>query len=139
MRDTPIPNRFSQRRSIDLEDIRSFKVESTEREERFLITSYPHLHCYTNRYSGPPRNYVKMPSVITTPPRSLGVGIVGSRLDRLSAAIAIRRQEHRVVVYERYDFANEVGASLSVASNGSRFLEQWEVDIPAVKPWLSRN
>ncbi|KAH8806293.1 hypothetical protein F5882DRAFT_447682 [Hyaloscypha sp. PMI_1271] len=66
------------------------------------------------------------------PSASLGVGIVGSRLDRLSAAIAIRRQEHRVVVYERYDFANEVGASLSFASNGSRFLEQWEVDIPAV-------
>jgi salicylate hydroxylase len=80
-----------------------------------------------------------MPSVITTPPRSLDVAIVGSGPDRLSAAIALRRQGHRVTVYERYDFANEVGASLSVASNGWRFLEQWKVDIPAVKPLVLRK
>ncbi|KAH8672595.1 salicylate hydroxylase [Tricladium varicosporioides] len=76
-----------------------------------------------------------MPSaVLNPPPKSLNVAIIGSGLGGLSAAIALRRQGHHVTVYERYDFANEVGASLSVASNGSRFLEQWKVDIPAVKP-----
>lgn len=75
-----------------------------------------------------------MPSAISASPRTLDVAIIGSGLGGLSAAIALRRQGHRVTVYERYDFANEVGASLSVASNGSRFLEQWKVDIPAVKP-----
>lgn len=76
-----------------------------------------------------------MPSAVAnSPSKSLNVAIIGSGLGGLSAAIALRRQGHHVTVYERYDFANEVGASLSVASNGSRFLEQWKVDIPAVKP-----
>lgn len=75
-----------------------------------------------------------MPSVAAPNTKSLNVAIIGSGLGGLSAAVALRRQGHQVTVYERYDFANEVGASLSVASNGSRFLEQWNVDIPAVKP-----
>ncbi|RDW77447.1 salicylate hydroxylase-2 [Coleophoma cylindrospora] len=75
-----------------------------------------------------------MPSATASNIKSLNVAIIGSGLGGLSAAVALRRQGHQVTVYERYDFANEVGASLSVASNGSRFLEQWKVDIPAVKP-----
>jgi salicylate hydroxylase len=65
-----------------------------------------------------------------SPPKLL---ISPSSAGSLSAAVTLRRQGHRVTVYERYDFANEVEASLSVASNGSRFLEQWKMDIPAVK------
>ena len=80
-----------------------------------------------------------MPSAISVSPKTLDVAIIGSGLGGLSAAIALRRQGHRVTVYERYDFANEVGASLSVASNGSRFLEQWKVDIPAVKPVILKK
>lgn len=75
-----------------------------------------------------------MPGAITDPSKSLDIAIIGSGLGGLSAAVSFRRRGHRVTVYERYDFANEVGASLSVASNGSRFLEQWKVNIPAVKP-----
>jgi salicylate hydroxylase len=66
--------------------------------------------------------------------RPLQVAVIGSGLGGLSSAIALRREGHNVTLYERYDFAGEVGASLSVASNGSKFLHKWDVDIPAVKP-----
>lgn len=66
----------------------------------------------------------------------LNVAIIGAGLGGLSAAVSLRRQGHAVTVFERYDFAGEVGASLSSASNGSRFLEQWGVDIKAAKPVL---
>lgn len=72
-----------------------------------------------------------MPSRTDTP---LDIAIIGAGLGGLSAAVALRRQGHRITVYERYDFAGEVGASLSAASNGSRFLEQWGVDVKAAKP-----
>ncbi|KAM4065679.1 FAD binding domain-containing protein [Hirsutella rhossiliensis] len=62
------------------------------------------------------------------------VAVVGSGLGGLAAAIALRRAGQRVTIYERYDFSGEVGASLSCASNGSRFLEEWGVDIAAAKP-----
>ncbi|KAL6696608.1 hypothetical protein J3F84DRAFT_303256 [Trichoderma pleuroticola] len=72
-------------------------------------------------------------------PSSLSIAIVGSGLGGLSAAIALRRAGHQVTIYERYDFGGEVGASLSLASNGSRFLQEWEVDIPAAKPVILRD
>ena len=64
----------------------------------------------------------------------LQVAVIGAGLGGLGAAVALRRQGHSVTVYERYDFAGEVGASLSAASNGSRFLEEWGVDVKAAKP-----
>lgn len=73
----------------------------------------------------------RMPSRTDSP---LDIAIIGAGLGGLSAAVALRRQGHRITVYERYDFAGEVGASLSAASNGSRFLEQWGVDVKAAKP-----
>ena len=72
-----------------------------------------------------------MPSRTDSP---LQVAIIGAGLGGLAAAVALRRQGHTVTVYERYDFAGEVGASLSAASNGSRFLEEWGVDVKAAKP-----
>lgn len=76
---------------------------------------------------------------MTTPPPSYNIGIVGSGLGGLSAAIALRRAGHVVTLYERYDFGGEVGASLSLASNGSRFLAEWAVPIPDAKPVILRN
>lgn len=67
------------------------------------------------------------------------IAIIGSGLGGLSAAIALRRSGHRVTVYERYDFGGEVGASLSLASNGSRFLGRWAVDVPAARPVVLRS
>lgn len=74
---------------------------------------------------------VNMPARTDSP---LQVAIIGAGLGGLAAAVSLRRQGHSVTVYERYDFAGEVGASLSAASNGSRFLEEWGVDVKGAKP-----
>ncbi|OJI96741.1 hypothetical protein ASPVEDRAFT_120797 [Aspergillus versicolor CBS 583.65] len=70
---------------------------------------------------------------------SLNVAIIGAGLGGLAAAISLRRQGHNVTIFERYDFAGEVGASLSAASNGSRFLEEWGVDVKAAKPVILKK
>ncbi|KAJ5226565.1 uncharacterized protein N7469_006571 [Penicillium citrinum] len=77
-----------------------------------------------------------MPSRTDMP---LQVAVIGAGLGGLGAAVALRRQGHSVTVYERYDFAGEVGASLSAASNGSRFLEEWGVDVKAAKPVILKQ
>lgn len=77
-----------------------------------------------------------MPSRTDSP---LQVAIIGAGLGGLAAAVSLRRQGHAVTVYERYDFAGEVGASLSAASNGSRFLEEWGVDVKAARPVRKKN
>ncbi|CEO58283.1 hypothetical protein PMG11_03014 [Penicillium brasilianum] len=77
-----------------------------------------------------------MPSRTDSP---LQVAIIGAGLGGLAAAVSLRRQGHTVTVYERYDFAGEVGASLSAASNGSRFLEEWGVDVKAAKPVILKQ
>ncbi|KAK4496710.1 hypothetical protein PRZ48_012693 [Zasmidium cellare] len=71
--------------------------------------------------------------------RSLNIAVVGAGLGGLSAAIALRQQNHNVTIYERRDFGGEVGASLSCASNGSRFLEEWGVYIAAAKPVVLKS
>lgn len=47
----------------------------------------------------------------------------------MSAAIALRRAGHKVSIYERADFAGEAGASISCAANGTRWLNEWEVNV----------
>jgi len=69
----------------------------------------------------------------------LNVAVIGSGLGGLSAAVSLRRQGHNVTIYERRDFGGEVGASLSCASNGSKFLEEWGIDTPAAKPVILRS
>jgi salicylate hydroxylase len=73
------------------------------------------------------------------PPRPLSVGIIGGGIGGLSAAIALRRAGHIVTVYERASFAGEVGASVSCAANGSRWLHAWGVDVAAGDPVVLRS
>lgn len=73
-------------------------------------------------------------TTVDQPAPSYNIAVVGSSLGGLSAAIALRRTGHKVTLYERYNFSGEVGASLSLTSNGSRFLQEWQVDISSAKP-----
>lgn len=44
-----------------------------------------------------------------------------------------------MTIYERADFAGEVGASISCAANGTRWLEEWKVNISIGKPVVLEN
>ncbi|KAL0935874.1 salicylate hydroxylase [Colletotrichum truncatum] len=66
--------------------------------------------------------------------RQLDVGVVGGGIGGMSVAIALRRAGHKVSVYERNDFAGEVGASVSCAANGTRWLHEWNVDVAKGDP-----
>lgn len=61
--------------------------------------------------------------------RQLDVGVVGGGIGGMAAAVALRRAGHKVSIYERHDFAGEVGASVSCAANGTRWLHEWKVDL----------
>ncbi|EXJ79524.1 salicylate hydroxylase [Capronia epimyces CBS 606.96] len=66
--------------------------------------------------------------------RKLNVGVVGGGIGGMSTAIALRRAGHDVTIYERADFAGEVGASVSCAANGTRWLHEWDVDVAKGDP-----
>jgi salicylate hydroxylase len=71
--------------------------------------------------------------------RRLSVGVVGGGIGGLAASIALRRAGHEVTIYERHDFAGEVGASISCAANGTRWLHEWKVDIAKGDPVVLRK
>lgn len=50
--------------------------------------------------------------------KPLDIAVVGGGIGGLAASIALRRAGHKVTIYERADFAGEVGASISCAANG---------------------
>ncbi|KAK6865117.1 hypothetical protein PG995_001645 [Apiospora arundinis] len=55
----------------------------------------------------------------------LEVGIIGAGIGGLSAAIALRRAGAHVEVFERSNFADEIGAAITITPNGSRILDAW--------------
>jgi salicylate hydroxylase len=57
----------------------------------------------------------------------------------LASATSLRRAGHRVTIYERADFAGEVGASISCAANGTRWLEEWGVNISLGRPVILKK
>ncbi|TLD08307.1 uncharacterized protein PgNI_07153 [Pyricularia grisea] len=61
--------------------------------------------------------------------RRLSIGVIGGGIGGMSTAISLRRAGHDVTVYERNDFVGEVGASVSCAANGTRWLHEWNVDL----------
>ncbi|MBE7180110.1 MAG: FAD-dependent monooxygenase [Terriglobus roseus] len=71
--------------------------------------------------------------------RCLNIGIVGGGIGGLAAAISLRRAGHHVTIYERADFAGEVGASISCAANGTRWLHEWDVDVASGDPVILRT
>ncbi|CAK7221146.1 hypothetical protein SEUCBS140593_004471 [Sporothrix eucalyptigena] len=66
--------------------------------------------------------------------RRLNVGVIGGGIGGMSVAIALRRAGHEVTIYEKADFAGEVGASVSCAANGTRWLHEWDVDVARGDP-----
>ena len=71
--------------------------------------------------------------------RSLNIAVVGGGIGGLAAAIALRRSGHKITIYERADFAGEVGASISCAANGTRWLHEWKVDVAKGDPVILRK
>lgn len=59
----------------------------------------------------------------------LNIGIIGGGIGGMSAAIALRRAGHYVTIYEKGDFVGETGGSISCAANGTRWLNNWDVDV----------
>jgi salicylate hydroxylase len=68
-----------------------------------------------------------MPSTVRASEPRLRCVIAGAGLGGLSAAIALRRAGHDVVVLEQADALGTVGAGIQMAPNASRLLEAWGV------------
>ncbi|KAF4585973.1 salicylate hydroxylase [Ophiocordyceps camponoti-floridani] len=69
----------------------------------------------------------------------LDMAVIGGGIGGMSAAIALRRAGHVVTIYEKSDFAGEVGASVSCAANGTRWLHEWAVDVRRGDPVVLRK
>ncbi|KAL9531073.1 FAD-dependent monooxygenase [Sphaerulina musiva] len=61
--------------------------------------------------------------------KPFNIAVVGGGIGGVAVSIALRRAGHRVTIYERADYAGEVGASISCAANGMKWLREWDVDI----------
>ena len=60
--------------------------------------------------------------------------MIGGGIGGLCTSISLRRAGHQVTIYERAHFAGEVGASISCAVNGGRWLHEWGVNVDAGRP-----
>ncbi|OAQ59329.1 salicylate hydroxylase [Pochonia chlamydosporia 170] len=71
--------------------------------------------------------------------KQLDIAVIGGGIGGQAAATSLRRQGHKVTIYERADFVGEVGASISCAANGTRWLEDWNVNIELGDPVVLKN
>ncbi|KAK2751129.1 hypothetical protein FQN57_000204 [Myotisia sp. PD_48] len=71
--------------------------------------------------------------------RQLDVAIIGGGIGGMAVAIALRRAGHKSTIYERSDYVGEVGASVSCAANGMRWLHEWDVNIEMGDPVVLRK
>jgi salicylate hydroxylase len=71
--------------------------------------------------------------------KALNIAIIGAGLGGLSTALSLRRAGHNITIYERSSFAGEIGAGLSTASNGSKWLLAWGVDVEKAKPVIVKR
>jgi salicylate hydroxylase len=71
--------------------------------------------------------------------KALNIAIIGAGLGSLSTALSLRRAGHNITIDERSSFAGEIGAGLSTASNGSKWLLAWGVDVEKAKPVIVKR
>ncbi|EXJ53743.1 salicylate hydroxylase [Cladophialophora psammophila CBS 110553] len=71
--------------------------------------------------------------------KPLDVAVIEGGIGGLAAATSLRRAGHNVTIYEQAHYAGEVGASISCAANGTRWLEEWNVDISIGKTVVLQN
>jgi len=64
----------------------------------------------------------------------MDVAIVGAGIAGLAASIALTRAGHRVAVYEKSRFKNEIGAAITITPNGNRVLRRWGFDFERARP-----
>ncbi|RYC80438.1 hypothetical protein BFJ63_vAg16674 [Fusarium oxysporum f. sp. narcissi] len=64
---------------------------------------------------------------------SLDIGIVGAGIAGLSAAAALARLGHRVDIYERSHFSNEIGAAVNIGPNAGPVMKALGFDITGAK------
>ena len=62
---------------------------------------------------------------------TLDVAIIGAGIAGLAAAISLRRAAHKVTLYERSSFKNEVGAAINMPPQATRIMKAWDIDIPS--------
>ncbi|KAJ8080239.1 hypothetical protein AAF712_003800 [Marasmius tenuissimus] len=71
--------------------------------------------------------------------KQLDVAVIGGGLGGLAAALSLRRQGHKVTIYERRSFTAEVGASITCAANGTKWLHEWGCDMSIGDPVVQQK
>jgi len=100
----------------------------------YLINQPLHLIFPSSQTPPPPSSILKMSTF-----KPLNVAIIGAGLGGLSIALSLRRAGHNITIYERSSFAGEIGAGLSTASNGSKWLLAWGVGVEKAKPVIVKR